>query len=93
MVRNHGTHKEITQEYYAGEKIKHDLYENFNLRITSKGELSQMVTLGKNGELAHVSEYASSISWRETTKPYGIIAVKRVSPGSGRPGCGFVPVQ
>jgi len=79
IVTNHGTYDELNKDYFLGEKVAPESYEKFGMHITSQGNLVRSKNLGAKGTIGKVAKYAEDISWRETTKPYGIIAAKRVS--------------
>lgn len=77
IVAYHGSFEELNREYYLGEKVKKQLFEKMDMKITPTGEVVGTKTLGANGNIVKVAKYTADISWRETTKPHGIIAEKR----------------
>jgi hypothetical protein len=77
IVQNHGSFEELNREYYLGEKVHPEGYERLHMRITPNGDLVNTKKLGANGNIVKVAKYTEDISWRETSKPFGIIAAKR----------------
>ena len=68
----------LNSDFYLGNKVKPNFYKELNISISSSGQLQPIHSLGSNGTIDTVAKYAEDISWRETSKPFGIIAAKRV---------------
>ena len=78
VERRTGTYNQKVRNYNLDEKRQIKQYKELHLNITKDGKVVPTKLSGEGANMAQIARSTESASWRATTKPYGVIAEKRV---------------
>lgn len=80
MKKKKGGYQLKTKNYFKDEKRNLELYDEMGVLVDQKdGKLDLKYTAGYEADMCTIAADAADISWRATSKPFGIMAQKRVS--------------